>query len=74
MTVFIEDIRGHSEKIRKTQLQLVIETKDVRQFKINMDKYLEHQDVKFDFKANIQNKKQFGNHTEISCNAEEKVI
>ena len=34
-------------------------------------KYWEHQDVKFEYKASIQNKENTGNHTEISCITEE---
>jgi hypothetical protein len=33
--------------------------------------YWEHQDVKFEYKASIQNKENTGNHTEISCIKEE---
>jgi hypothetical protein len=44
----------------------VIDAKDVRQFEIKLDKYWEHQDVKFEYKASIQNKENTGNHTEIS--------
>ena len=51
--------------------QLVIDAKDVRQFEIRLDKYWEHQDVKFEYKASIQNKENTGNHTEISCITEE---
>ena len=36
--------------------QSVIDAKDVRQFEIRLDKYWEHQDVKFEYKASIQNK------------------
>jgi hypothetical protein len=43
----------------------------VRQFQIRLDKYWEHQDVKFEYKASIQNKENTGNHTEISCIKEE---
>ena len=49
--------------------QSVIDAKDVRQFEIRLDKYWEHQDVKY--KASIQNKENTGNHTEISCITEE---
>jgi ABC-type bacteriocin/lantibiotic exporter with double-glycine peptidase domain len=35
--------------------QSVIDAKDVRQFEIRLDKYWEHQDVKFEYKASIQN-------------------
>jgi hypothetical protein len=45
--------------------------KDVRQFEIRLDKYWEHQDVKFEYKASIQNKENTRNHTEISCIKEE---
>lgn len=51
--------------------QSVIDAKDVRQFEIRLDKYWEHQDVKFEYKASIQNKENTGNHTEISCIKEE---
>ena len=51
--------------------QSVIDAKDVRQFEIRLDKYWEHQDVKFDYKASIQNKENTGNHTEISYIKEE---
>ena len=44
--------------------QSVIDAKDVRQFEIRLDKYWEHQDVKFEYKASIQNKENTGNHTE----------
>jgi hypothetical protein len=44
--------------------QSVIDARDARQFEIRFDKYWEHQDVKFEYKASIQNKE---NHTEISC-------
>ena len=44
---------------------------DVRQFEIRLDKYWEHKDVKFEYKASIQNKENTGNHTEISCITEE---
>ena len=40
----------------------VIDAKDVRQFEIKLDKYWEHQDVKFEYKASIQNKENTGNH------------
>jgi hypothetical protein len=43
----------------------------VRQFEIRLDKYWEHQDVKFEYKASIQNEENTGNHTEISCITEE---
>ena len=33
--------------------QSVIDAKDVRQFEIRLDKYWEHQDVKFEYKASI---------------------
>ena len=36
--------------------QSVIDAKDVRQFEIRLDNYWEHQDVKFEYKASIQNK------------------
>jgi hypothetical protein len=36
--------------------QSVIDAKDVTQFEIRLDKYWEHQDVKFEYKASIQNK------------------
>ena len=42
-----------------------------RQFEIRLDKYWEHQNVKIEYKANIQNKDNTGNRTEISCNTEE---
>ena len=51
--------------------QSVIDAKDVRPFEIRFDKYWEHQDVKFEYKASIQNKENTGNHTEISCIMEE---
>jgi hypothetical protein len=51
--------------------QSVIDAKDVRQFEIRLDKYWEHQDVKFEYKASIQNKENTRNHTEISCIKEE---
>ena len=51
--------------------QSVIDAMDVRQFEIRLDKYWEHQDVKFEYKARIQNKENTGNHTEISCIKEE---
>ena len=51
--------------------QSVIDAKDVRQFEIRLDKYWEHQDVKFEYKASIQNKENTGHHTEISCIKEE---
>ena len=51
--------------------QSVIDAKHVRQFEIGLDKYSEHQDVKFEYKASIQNKENTGNHTEISCTKEE---
>jgi hypothetical protein len=51
--------------------QSVIDAKDVRQFEIRLDKYWEHQDVKFEYKASIQNKENAGNHTEISYIKEE---
>ena len=51
--------------------QSVIDAKDVRQFEIRLDKYWEHQDVKFEYKANIQNKDNTWNHTEISYITEE---
>ena len=54
-----------------TLSQSVIDAKDVGQFEIRLDKYWEHQDVKFEYKANIQNKENTGNHTEISCIKEE---
>jgi hypothetical protein len=58
--------------LRKTfPIPVVIDAKDVRQFEIRLDKYWEHQDVKFEYKANIQNKENTGNHTEISCIKEE---
>ena len=38
---------------------------------IRLDKYWEHQDVKFEYKASIQNKENTGNHTEISYIKEE---
>jgi hypothetical protein len=41
------------------------------QFEIRLDKYWEHKDVKFEYKASIQNKENTGNHTEISCITEE---
>jgi hypothetical protein len=44
--------------------QSVIDAKDARQFEIRLNKYWEHQDVKFEYKASIQNT---GNHTKISC-------
>jgi hypothetical protein len=53
--------------------QSVIDAKDVRQFEIRLDKYWEHQDVKFEYKASIQNKENTGNHTEISCIKEVEV-
>jgi hypothetical protein len=46
--------------------QSVIDAKDVKQFEIRLDKYWEHQDVKFEYKASIQNKENTRNHTEIS--------
>ena len=46
--------------------QSVIDAKDVRQFEIRLDKYWEHQDVKFEYKVSILNKENTGNHTEIS--------
>jgi hypothetical protein len=36
--------------------QSVIDAMDVRQFEIRLDKYWEHKDVKFEYKASIQNK------------------
>ena len=51
--------------------QSVIDAKDARQFEIRLDKYWEHQDVQFEYKASIQNKENTGNHTEISCIKEE---
>jgi hypothetical protein len=51
--------------------QSVIDAKDVRQFEIRLDEYWEHQDVKFEYKASIQNKENTGNHPEISCITEE---
>jgi hypothetical protein len=51
--------------------QSVIDAKDARQFEIRLHKYWEHQDVKFEYKASIQNKENTGNHTEISCIKEE---
>jgi hypothetical protein len=45
--------------------QSVIDAKDVRQFEIRLNKYWEHQDVEFEYKASIQNKENTGNHTEI---------
>jgi hypothetical protein len=51
--------------------QSVIDAKDVRQFAIWLDKYWEHQDVKFEYKASIQNKENTGNHTDINCITEE---
>ena len=51
--------------------QSVIDAKDVRQFEIRLDEYWEHPDVKFEYKASIQNKENTGNHTEISCIKEE---
>jgi hypothetical protein len=51
--------------------QSLIDAKDVRQFEIKLDKYWEHKDVKFEYKASIQNKENTGNHTEISCIKEE---
>ena len=51
--------------------QSVIDAKDVRQFEIRLDKYWEQQDVKFEYKASIQNKEYTGNHTEISYIKEE---
>jgi len=38
---------------------------------LRLDKYWEHQDVKFEYKASIQNKENTGNHTEISYITEE---
>jgi hypothetical protein len=40
--------------------QSVIDAKDVRQFEIRLDEYWEHQDVKFEYKASIQNKENTG--------------
>ena len=51
--------------------QSAIDAKYVRQFEIRLDKYWEHQDVKFEYKASIQNEENTGNHTEISCITEE---
>jgi hypothetical protein len=51
--------------------QSVIDANDVRQFEIRLDEYWEHQDVKFEYKASIQNKENTGNHPEISCITEE---
>jgi hypothetical protein len=51
--------------------QSLIDAKDVRQFEIKLDKYWEHEDVKFEYKTSIQNKENTGNHTEISCITEE---
>jgi hypothetical protein len=51
--------------------QSVIDAKDVRQFEIRLNKYWEHPDVKFEYKASIQNKENTGHHTEISCIKEE---
>ena len=62
--------RGHSKKIKKKFCKINL-CKDVRQFEIRLDKYWEHQDVKFEYKASIQNKENTGNHTEISCIKEE---
>jgi hypothetical protein len=38
---------------------------------LNQHQYWEHQDVKFEYKASIQNKENTGNHTEISYIKEE---
>jgi hypothetical protein len=46
--------------------QSVIDAKDVRQFEIRLDKYWEHQDVKFEYKASIQNKENTGNFNILS--------
>ena len=54
-----------------TQPQSVIDAKDVRQFEIRLDKYWEHQVVKFEYKASIQNKENTLNQTEINCIKEE---
>ena len=51
--------------------QSVIDAKDVRQFEIRLDKHWEHPDVKFEYKASIQNKENTGNYTEISYIKEE---
>ena len=54
--------------------QSVIDAKDVRQFEIRLDKYWEHQVVKFEYKASIQKKENTGNHTEISYIKEEAEV
>jgi trehalose/maltose hydrolase-like predicted phosphorylase len=43
----------------------------VRNPRQSINKYWEHPDVKFEYKASIQNKENTGHHTEISCIKEE---
>ena len=49
----------------------VIATKTVKQFEISLDKHWEHQEVKYDYTANISQQSKPGSHGKTKINMEE---
>ena len=69
--VCAKTVEGFSSALQPLSFQCIYNRDRFLHFK-DTDKYWEHQDVKFEYnEANIQNKENTGNHTEISCIKEE---